>query len=266
MHRCSLALVSLLATSVLASPTLAQEDNQALDEAARLTFESAREAFVAGDYEVALARFRQAYQLSSRPGLLYNIAQTLDRLRRDEETVAALRDYLEASPGAPNRPEVEARIRVLEDALARRASNAPPPDPDPDTGNGSVGTGSQTPPLPASDPLAILHPGVFIAMAVMAVGSAAVLGWAGSETISLNDAYLLSTTTQDAEPLYDRANTMQLVTNIMIGTTALFGAAAIVTAILTDWGAFSGDSASLELRPVFAATGEGAFVGLGGQF
>ena len=80
---------------------LAQEQDQAqdqsqLDEAARLTFESARQAFVAGDYEAALARFRQAYQLSARPGLLYNIAQTLDRLRRDEETVAALREYLEA--------------------------------------------------------------------------------------------------------------------------------------------------------------------------
>lgn len=261
----SLALVSLLATSVLAAPAMAQQDNNSLDEAARLTFESAREAFVAGDYEVALARFRQAYQLSQRPGLLYNIAQTLDRLRRDEETITALQDYLEASPAAPNRAEVEARIRVLE---ANIAQNPPPPDPDPDPPDGNaVGDGNDRPaPPPARDPLAILHPGVFIAMAALALGAGAVLIWAGLETTSLNDAYLASNNAQEAEPLYEQADQMQLVTNIMIGATALFGAAAVVTAIISDWGALSGDSASLQLRPVFVATPDAAYVGLGAQF
>ena len=38
-----------------------------LDQAARLTFQTAREAFSQGDYETALSRFEQAYSLSPRP-------------------------------------------------------------------------------------------------------------------------------------------------------------------------------------------------------
>ena len=117
MIRTSMALAAMLACLTFVDAAKAQQPNEQLDEAARLTFQSAREAFVGGDYERALGLFRQAYNLSQRPGLLYNIAQTLDRLRRDAETLQALRDYLQAYGDAPNRQEVEARIRVLEASI-----------------------------------------------------------------------------------------------------------------------------------------------------
>lgn len=88
------------------------------DEAARLLFNTAREAFAAGNYEVALQRFQQAYDLSHRPQLLYNIGTTLDRLRRDRDAVAAFERFLaESDPTSPNRTEVEARVRVLRQAI-----------------------------------------------------------------------------------------------------------------------------------------------------
>ncbi len=96
-----------------------------LDEAARLTFVRAREAFDAGEYEDALRRFRQAYELSPRPTLLYNIAATLDRLRRDQEAADALRAYLDALPDAPDRTEVEARLRVLDATIVSVSSGKP---------------------------------------------------------------------------------------------------------------------------------------------
>lgn len=232
-----------LATMLMPINAAAQEQ---LDEAARLTFESAREAFVAGDYENALARFRQAYQLSPRPGLLYNIAQTLDRLRRDEETLQALRDYLRAAPDAQNRSEVEARIRVLERALANRTV-APPP-------------GSGT----ASQGIGILHPAIFFATAGLALVSGAVLAWSGVETLALDDAYERTTTLNAAEAAFRAAEDQQLLTNVFIGVTAGIGVAAVVLGVLSDWNAlFGGSGGSAAVRPLLHAGPDGAWLGLG---
>ena len=254
-------LLPLLFSAVTASAQEAtpppESEADRLDEAARITFESAREAFVAGDYETALARFRQAYELSPRPGLLYNIAQSLDRLRRDEETLQALRDYLAAAPQARNRAEVEARIAVLESNPGRRA---PPPPPD---NSSSSGTATRRPDPPPSDPLAILHPAIFIATAgaALVVGGLAV--WTGLETISLNDRYNAATDYNDALALYNDADTFQLLTNIFIFSAGGLGAAAVVFAVLTDWSVFTGGSGSASnLRPTF---GLGS-VGLEGSF
>ncbi len=249
-YMCSLTL--LLASLV---PAMASAQTEQLDEAARLTFESAREAFVAGDYEVALERFRQAYQLSPRPGLLYNIAQTLDRLRRDEETVQSLREYLRVAPDAPNRSEVEARIRVLERALADRRPADPPPSAT------SVTT------APASRGIGILDPGIFFGVAGATLVSAGVLIWSGLETVALNDAYLVTTEFNAAQAAMARAEDQQLLTNVFIGVTAGLGVAAVVLAILSDWSALSGGSGQrAAARPLFQAGPNGAWLGLGANF
>lgn len=249
-----LSLVILLASS-FGSVAAAQETQ--LDEAARLTFESAREAFVAGDYETALARFRQAYQLSPRPGLLYNIAQSLDRLRRDEETVQVLREYLRAAPDAPNRSEVEARIRVLERSIAEHRSDRPDPDPGP--GN--------PPPTTHSDNLAVVHPAVFLSVAGLAVASAAVLVWSGVETLSLNDAYNGDNNPATVDASYHRALDQQTLTNVFIGVTGALGAAAIALIFFTDWNALTGESSgSASIRPLFQAGPSGAWLGIGASF
>lgn len=254
-----LALVSLLTVSAWAGAAAqAQEQPSQLDEAARLTFEQAREDFVAGRYEQALVRFRQAYELSPRPGLLYNIAQTLDRLRRDEETVAALREYLAAVPDAPNRPEVEARIRVLDQALARQHTDTPP------ASRGS--SGGATPAPAPSQGLGILHPAIFISVGGLALAGGGLLIWSGLETVSLNAAYEETTTYNAALTAYAAANDQQLLTNVFIGVTAALGAAAVALAIFTDWDAFGGGEGSAQLAPLFMASSEGAWLGLGGSF
>lgn len=255
----TLALVFLLTASAWASGAAAQEEQPSqLDEAARLTFEQAREDFVAGRYEQALARFRQAYQLSPRPGLLYNIAQTLDRLRRDEETVAALREYLAAVPDAPNRAEVEARIRVLDEALSRRRVDDPPPPP----------PGGTTP--PPSQGLAILHPAIFISVGGLALAGGGVLIWSGLETLALNETYTGTTVAEGYEVglrRYNAANDQQNLTNAFVGVTAALGAAAVALAIFTDWNAFGGGGeGSAQVAPLFMASPDGAFLGLGGSF
>jgi tetratricopeptide (TPR) repeat protein len=249
-----LLLSSLLAFATLVPHEAVAQAGSTEDEAARLTFLSAREAFVAGDYETALQRFRQAYQLSQRPGLLYNIAQTLDRLRRDQETVDALRRYLQAAPDAQNRAEVEARIRVLDTAIGERRAR------------GEDTNGGVTPRSSGSDPLAIMHPAIFISAAGLALVTGGLSIWTGLETVSLNDDYLTATDYNSALALYNDAETYQILTNVFIFSAGIFGVAAVVFAVITDWGQLTGSAEAGELRPTLAADPNGGQVGLTGWF
>jgi tetratricopeptide (TPR) repeat protein len=95
--------------------------SEAQDGEARLLFEAASRAFADARYDTALARFREAYTLSARPALLYNIGQCADRLRRDDEALEAFERYLAAMPDAPNAAEVRTRIAALRAAQARQA-------------------------------------------------------------------------------------------------------------------------------------------------
>lgn len=95
--------------------------SSALDAEARALFQAGSHAFSDGRYEDALTHFTRSHELSQRPELLYNIGTTQDRLRREPEAVAAFEAYLEALPDAPNRREVEGRLRVLREEIAREA-------------------------------------------------------------------------------------------------------------------------------------------------
>lgn len=94
------------------------------EEEARALFNAGVAAFDAGRFEDALWSFQRAYDRSGRAQLLYNVAQCQDRMRRDDEALAAFERYLELVPNANNRMQVEARIVVLRESIARR--NAPP--------------------------------------------------------------------------------------------------------------------------------------------
>src|SRR5258706_16478997 len=70
------------------------------------------------EYDRAIEEFKQAYELSSRPELLFNLAQTY---RAKKDAVQALhfyRTYLKLKPGAANRVEVETIVAELEKARA----------------------------------------------------------------------------------------------------------------------------------------------------
>lgn len=95
-----------------------------VDEHARKFFEAGRAAYDVGNYSDALNYFQQAYELSERPQLLYNIGQCADRLRLDETALAAFRRYLERVPDAPNRYQVQERLKVLEEVASMKADAA----------------------------------------------------------------------------------------------------------------------------------------------
>jgi tetratricopeptide (TPR) repeat protein len=111
---------STVALVLLAAPAAAQQAPDASLERARALFEQGRVAYEAGDFETALARFREAHELTGNADILYNVASSADRLRRDDVALEAYRGYLDARPDSTDRAQVEGRIRVLETQIARR--------------------------------------------------------------------------------------------------------------------------------------------------
>jgi tetratricopeptide (TPR) repeat protein len=122
--------------------TLARADARQ-DEAARGAFNVGRAAYESGDYQLAYDKFKESFQLSHEPALLYNIASALQGLKRPHEAAEALRSFLRLQPNDPDRPKIEQRIATLEEeqrmidaerakaeaaAEAERKAHEPPPN------------------------------------------------------------------------------------------------------------------------------------------
>jgi len=93
------------------------------DAEAKALFQAGREAFDGGRYDAALSRWQEAYDLSGRPTLFYNLGLAHDRLRHDDKALWAFRAYLSQVPESDNRMEVEGRIHALEAAKSERESS-----------------------------------------------------------------------------------------------------------------------------------------------
>ncbi len=85
------------------------------DQAARDAFKIGRAAYEGGDYQLAYDKFKESFQLSHEPALLYNIASALQGLKRPHEAAESLRSFLRLQPNDPDRPKIEQRVATLEE-------------------------------------------------------------------------------------------------------------------------------------------------------
>lgn len=95
---------------------------------AKALYEKGLTHYNLGEFDEAISAFRAAYAISSAPGLLFNIAQSF-RLKKDYENAAYFyTTYLRLKPDAPNRADVEARIKDVTDLLEKqkKQESAPP--------------------------------------------------------------------------------------------------------------------------------------------
>ena len=113
------SLFGSAAQSLAPADASAQRRVDPRERRARELFEQGEAAYEEGRYEEAIAAFEQAYGLSARPLLLYNIANAQERLGLLREALDNLRYYLEDAPD-DERPVIERRIRGLEDRVARQ--------------------------------------------------------------------------------------------------------------------------------------------------
>lgn len=113
------------------------------DDAARNAYKVGRAAYESGDYQLAYDKFKESFQLSHEPALLYNIASALQGLKRPHDAAEALRSFLRLQPNDPDKPKIEQRIATLEEeqrmvdaerakaeaeAEAERRKHEPPPN------------------------------------------------------------------------------------------------------------------------------------------
>lgn len=107
-------LVGFTGTAAYAQPAEGppSEDSAAIAEARRLYAEG-NEHYSAGRYTLAAERFVEAYELSGRPALLFNLANTYERAGNYEKAAHYLRLYLDG--GDVHDPAaVKARLQRLE--------------------------------------------------------------------------------------------------------------------------------------------------------
>jgi tetratricopeptide (TPR) repeat protein len=123
--RLSLMLALLLAATTVhaqATQSAATPRAEIDDKEARDLFKLGKQAFDEGRFERALKYFTDAHDLSHRAALLSNIGTVLDRLRRDQEALDAYKSYLAQVPDAPNRAQIEERVRIIDGALHKAAA------------------------------------------------------------------------------------------------------------------------------------------------
>jgi tetratricopeptide (TPR) repeat protein len=85
----------------------------------RQHFQAGTSAFDLGLYDKAISQFTAAYEVKRDPVLLYNIAQAYRLAGHPREASRFYRVYLERTPDAPNRAEVEGKLAELHEAIER---------------------------------------------------------------------------------------------------------------------------------------------------
>jgi hypothetical protein len=124
-----------------------------------------------------------------------------------------------------------------------------------DTGEGSAGGG-----VPGADQGMPknhgLSPWFFVGGAVATVGLGAATIWSGLDVLSANDKYKKNMT----QAGYNDGKDRELRTNVLIGATAVVGAATGVIAIFTNWSGKRGEDAAQRpgVRASAAVTGNSA--------
>ena len=122
----TIVLATLLATMTAAvaqpapptpKPATAEKTEDEKRAEAKTLYEKGLSHYNLGEFDAAIQAFRSSYALSQAPGLLFNIAQAF-RLKKDyEQATYFYTTYLRLKPDAPNRADVEDRIKEMQEAL-----------------------------------------------------------------------------------------------------------------------------------------------------
>jgi len=265
------------------------------DAAARLLYERGAEAYAAGDYATALDRFNQAYGLSHRPQLLYNVGTTLDRLRRDREALAAFRQFLAEVPEHPRRAEVESRARVLGETIAeedrqaaeaeerarqeREANEAARRQAEEEAERSRLAREAAE--RRAEEAGGGMPPAVVFSVGGAAVAASVVGVIFGVQARNRNEHYgdLVSLYSNDADgPIVDSgqydevrtarndAQTSQTLANVCLFGSAALAAGAVTLVFFTDWGGSSESPPTARTVPIVTAGPNGGFLGVRHSF
>jgi hypothetical protein len=128
---CGLSALLLVAAPAAHAMQLTPDQKQEILQ----HYERATRAYDIQKYSEAVEEYQKAYEIGGDPAMLYNVAQAFRLNDQVSEALHAYRRYLQRSPNARNRADVERKIAELERTLDTRrkaaevaaAATAPPP-------------------------------------------------------------------------------------------------------------------------------------------
>jgi tetratricopeptide (TPR) repeat protein len=119
--RSGLVIAALVCAATAPAHAISEDD-----ERAKAHFLAGQSYYDQASYTDALREFNEAYRISKRPALLYNIARCHEALEQYEEAVKMLQRYLDEEPQTEDRLAVETHIANLKG----RGVHRPPGEPD----------------------------------------------------------------------------------------------------------------------------------------
>lgn len=120
--RLGLVLVTVLVASfaTVVQPARAQAGDD--DVRAKELYRNGEQLYEEGLYEDAVVAWENAYELSKRPLLLYNIANALERIGRWEEALERINQYRAFAP-EEERETLNRRMRAIERRLEQKRAD-----------------------------------------------------------------------------------------------------------------------------------------------
>jgi len=240
----------------VAIPDLSHAQSASVEDAdARTLFNLGQAAFDQGRYQAAIDYFQQAYDLSHRPQLLYNIGQAADRLRDDRRALAAFEGFLREVPDSPHHPSTRARVEVLRTAVAtadaRELEARTVAEAATTTNTAQANESGAAPALATSGDPEEAGGGSTAGWIVAGIGGGALIAGATFFALGMHDKSTVEnaedgSTYASVSDAYDRASMRITVGSILMGVGAAAGATGIVLAL--RGGDSHADTAALELR------------------
>ena len=223
-------LVMLVA---LGAPALARA--QANDERARQLFEEGRSFFDQGNYSQCILTWREAYRLSQRAGLLFNLAEAEERAERFGDAAGSLERYLASGEAhaRENRSSITQRVARLREQAASSpvppplVAQAPPPQ---------LVQPAPAPPPVAETP-APTRPRIWSWVALGLTG-AFVIGTVVTGVLTLNlrseleDACGGTSCPASRQSDWDTARSLAITTDVLIGLASASAAATVLLFLL----------------------------------
>jgi hypothetical protein len=155
-----------IALAVIAPVAHAQAPTPAQIEKAKKAFGEGKKAFDAGDFPEAIQKFKESYNLSKNPKLLYNVAIANESAGQDDIALFYYRKFLtDAAPDDAQRPDAETRKKALELKFGGGGTPTPPAGGNvttpPAGGNTTTTPTEPTPPPVKKAPLVCKPPGSY---------------------------------------------------------------------------------------------------------
>jgi hypothetical protein len=230
----------------------------------KLHYEKATRAYDVQKYNEAVDEYQKAYEIGGDPAMLYNVAQSYRLADQLTDALRFYRRYLQRSPNARNRDDVERKIadleKTVEDRRKAAAATAPPPvTPAPPV----------TPPPPAPETPVVDEgsPGLRVAGIVVAsIGGAALIGAAVTGKLAQSKGETLSEDSSKGKTFDPSLESSGKTLNKVAIASVIAGGALAVTGVILILVSGGGDGASsveqhASTRPMVGPLVGGGLVG-----